>query len=119
VRLLREQAAAQRQAKTKAARRSVRRAQQASPEYRVLKRGRVLNRAVLQAERRYTLGWSRVRVAVDEHDLPSVVLAARALARANAALSRAQRALRLHQEQVPAQQAAAHRAIILPEQEEQ
>lgn len=97
---LRDQDAAKRKAKTKTAKRAIRKAERATPEYQQMRKAAQTSRAVLQAERAYTLAWSRIRLTVDEHDLAGVLAAARMLARANRKLNAAQRAFTQQQVQV-------------------
>jgi hypothetical protein len=97
---LRDQRAAKTKAKTKAAKREIRKTERATPEYQQMRKAAQTSRAVLQAERAYTLAWSRIRLTVDEHDLAGVLAAARTLARANRRLNAAQRAFTQQQVQV-------------------
>lgn len=103
--------------KTKAERRAAKRQLEATPEYQTIQRGRRLDRDIRQADRSLTLGWSKLRAAVDEHDLQAVALTVRSCQRAERKLTRLRRVLVEHQAQV-APFASATRAVILPDGEE-
>ena len=110
----------QRALRTKAERRAARKQQRASADFRTMQRLRRLSTRVSRAKAALTRAWSRVSVAVDEHDLQDVVTAARRLQLADQSLRRAQRALEALREKTPVPPSATDaRAIILPDKEDE
>lgn len=106
--------AERRKLKTKKERKAARRQLESTPEYQTMQRGRKLVLTLHRAERRLTLGWSRLRTAVDEHDLAAVARAVRTCQLAERVISRTTREMQAHQQTVAAVMQDA-RAVILPD----